>query len=130
MRRNFNLVATQRDEYEKDLETYMNNYHIQNAIDNYLPKLKIAFFVIISLMVVLHYIFTEILEQTSMVEIILTRIRMFICLMVLAIVLIHFFPKQYAYVVPLFVGFGMDCTVNFSMNQAEYPVSEAALPSI
>jgi hypothetical protein len=130
MQANYYLVANQKDDFEKDLQDYISNYHIQNAIDNYLPKLKIAFLVIISLMVAIHYIFSELLENTKMIEVILTRVRMFICLIVLALILIHFFPKHYTYLVPLFVGFGMDCTVNLSMNQEEYPVSETALPSI
>jgi K+-sensing histidine kinase KdpD len=115
---------------DKEIDNFMNTYHFQNVIDNYLPKVQISFISIIALMSLIFIYLENYLEQTELIQLVQAKIQIFIVLIVLAIMHIHFFPQYYSLVVPCFIAYGMDWVVSISINQKEYPLSEVALPCL
>jgi K+-sensing histidine kinase KdpD len=113
-----------------DEEAQIEEHYSKYIIENYLPKLKIVFPIVIVLLSIVTYILGAFIEQKPIVAIFINRIKIFNALLLASIFLVHFYPKNCTIIVPVFIGTLMEFTTAFSMNTEAYPCSEAIIPSI
>ena len=110
------------------MEDYIRDYHINHVITNYLPKCKVAFALIIVLMVVINCAISEKVNENAIVSIVILRINIFIWILFGAIILIHYFPRHYEYIAPIVIAYGAEWAGTFSIENKIYPLSECSLP--
>jgi hypothetical protein len=109
-------------------EEEIEEHYLKNIIFNYLPKVKISLFVITILLTIALYLFQNVSEQRPVIKIYSSRIQIFLILMAGTIVFVHYYPKYYTFIVPVYIGYLMECMTMFAVTNEEYPASEGLIP--
>jgi glucan phosphoethanolaminetransferase (alkaline phosphatase superfamily) len=95
------LAKVYTDNLDLDVEKEIEEQYLQSVIDNYLPKLKIVFIILIVIFSVIQHVFQNNPSKDKNAEITINRLRVAIAFTTICLLWIHFFPKKYALLIPV-----------------------------
>jgi hypothetical protein len=117
-------------EIDEDTEKQIEELNSKHIIENYLPKFKIALVVIAVWLFALQYFFINFINGENIYVMIVNRIRIAVVFWIVGYLWIHFYPKKYAFLIPIKILVIMEELAAFWVNNEAYPISESSLPWI